>query len=70
MYRGSGAIIRGGQESDGFCRELQRTYEIAGSSAEIPDLVQTTVVSLGTDPGRIAGVPLKMKMFVASRSPF
>ena len=30
----------------------------------MPDLVETMVVSLGTDPIRITEEPLKMKMFV------
>lgn len=64
VFWGSGAIIRSGAESDDFCGLLQDKYQLAGSSREMPDLVETMVVSLGTDPIRITEEPLKMKMFV------
>jgi hypothetical protein len=64
VFWGNGAIIRSGAESDGFCGLLQDKYQLSGSSREMPDLVETMVVSLGTDPVRITEEPLKMKMFV------
>ncbi len=64
VFWGSGAIIRSGAESDDFCGLLQDKYQLAGSSREMPDLVETMVVSLGTDPVRITEEPLRMKMFV------
>jgi len=64
VFWGNGAIIRSGAESDDFCGLLQDKYQLTGSSREMPDLVETMVVSLGTDPARITEGPLKMKMFV------
>ncbi len=64
VFWGTGAIIRSGTESDAFCSLLQEKYQFAGSSSEMPDLVETMVVSLGTDPSRITEEPVKMKMFV------
>jgi len=64
VFWGTGAIIRSGAESDGFCGLLQDKYELVGSSREMPDIVETMVVSLGTDPQRITEEHLKMKMFV------
>lgn len=43
---------------------LQDKYTLAGSSLQMPDLVETMVVSLGTDPQRITKELLKMKMFI------
>lgn len=63
VYWGAGAIIRSGPESDSFCALLQNSYNIIGSSQEMPPIVETTVVSLGTDPHQIAHEPLTMKMF-------
>lgn len=64
VFWGNGAIIRSGAESDEFCALLQDKYQHSGSSREMPDLVETMVVSLGTDPARITEEPIKMKMFV------
>ncbi len=64
VFWGNGAIIRSGAESDDFCGLLQDKYQLSGSSREMPDLVNTMVVSLGTDPVRITEEPIKMKMFV------
>ncbi len=64
VFWGTGAIIRSGPESDDFCGLLQDKYQLSGSSREMPDLVETMVVSLGTDPARITEEHLKMKMFV------
>ena len=64
VFWGDGAIIRIGAESDNFCSLLQDKYQLTGTSQEMPDLVETMVVSLGTDPVRITEEPLKMKMFV------
>jgi len=64
VFWGSGAIIRTGAESDDFCGLLHDKYQLVGSSRLMPDLVETMVVSLGTDPIRINEEPLKMKMLV------
>ena len=64
VFWGNGAIIRSGAESDDFCGLLQDKYQVTGSSREMIDLVETMVVSIGTDPARITEEPLKMKMFV------
>ena len=64
VFWGNGSIIRSGAESDDFCGLLQDKYQVTGSSREMPDLVETMVVSIGTDPTRITEEPLKMKMFV------
>ena len=64
VFWGNGALIRSGGESDDFCGLLQDKYQLAGSSRVMPDLVETMIVSFGTDPIRITEEPLKMKMFV------
>ena len=64
VFWGNSAIIRSGAESDEFCALLQDKYQLTGNSREMPDIIETTVVSLGTDPARITEEPLRMKMFV------
>ena len=43
---------------------IQESYGIDGESREMPELVETMIVSLGTNPDAIRQEPLKMKMFV------